>query len=136
MNDTIDNNDTAYVITSGEYSDYAIHSVWTDKAKAEELVVLLNKQDRWVEYGVEEFGLNKLNGRKEIIWKGTYDCKVNGYSVDVNNIVMEKIVDYTNGFRGYNIAGEVITAVAYSEDYVRKSIFDAAAKAAAQKEGL
>lgn len=34
-----------YVVTTGQYSDYGLHSIWTKKEEAEKLVEILNRDD-------------------------------------------------------------------------------------------
>lgn len=44
-----------YIVTSGEYSDYSIDSVFTDKAKAEACVELRNRASNYSVYDIEEW---------------------------------------------------------------------------------
>ena len=46
---------TVYVITSGDYSDYAIEALFTDKAKAEAFVYIYNKSHEWDSACIEEY---------------------------------------------------------------------------------
>lgn len=59
--DDTDDIKTIYVVTSGEYSDYRIEGVFTDKDKAEAFA------DRNPEYEIEEYPANpdfdKPNGK-------------------------------------------------------------------------
>lgn len=44
-----------YIVTSGEYSDYSINAVFTDKAKAEAFVEIKNRGSRWSSCDIEEW---------------------------------------------------------------------------------
>ena len=44
-----------YIVSSGEYSDYSINSVFTDKAKAEACVEIRNRASNYSVYGIEEW---------------------------------------------------------------------------------
>ena len=47
-----------YIVTSGEYSDYRIEAIFSEKETAERLVQKYNDLDRWDEWRVEEWALD------------------------------------------------------------------------------
>lgn len=48
-----------YIVTSGSYSDYGINCVFSTKEKADEYVKMKNLSDRWEDYNVEEYDVDK-----------------------------------------------------------------------------
>ena len=54
--------DRAYVVTSGDYSDYSVHAVFTDLAAAIAAAEEQNKSDefKWYKYRVEVVPLNHM----------------------------------------------------------------------------
>lgn len=135
---------TAYVITHGEYSDYSIHSVWTDKEEAEKTLALLNVQhaiydnpEDYEEYRIEEFNLNSRNNYESEGFKATYDCAKYGYTVNVDNIVISEAIIPNNRWReGKFTWKEVVLVEAETVEAAQKIIFDIVAEEAAKKTGL
>lgn len=83
---------TIYVVTSGEYSDYHIEAVFTDKCKAEKYV----DEDAGDSCGrrIEEFEANACQFRKEGLWREVFiplsdkdgDIKICNSVVSVNTV--------------------------------------------------
>lgn len=83
---------TIYVVTSGEYSDYRIEAVFTDKCKAEKYV----DEDAGYSCGrrIEEFEANACQFRKEGLWREVFiplsdkdgDIKICNSVVSVNTV--------------------------------------------------
>ena len=46
------------MVTTGQYSDYSIHSLWTDREKAEKLVEILNRE-RYAYADINEMELDR-----------------------------------------------------------------------------
>ena len=124
-----------YVITSGEYSEYSIHSVWNDEKQAEGIVELLNRQRYgYGDYRVEAHPLNQISQYQANGWRSTYDMEANGYSVDVANIVtVETIVDTYSRRKVESTWLGVVTAYAETVEATHKLIFDEVARCHAEK---
>lgn len=78
-----------YIITSGEYSEYSIDSVWSSKEEAERLCALLNVGRGYEDYRVEEHSLNvsyHASGYLVSCYRAEYDYSVHGLNLDVSNI--------------------------------------------------
>jgi hypothetical protein len=67
---------TAYVITSGSYSDYGISGVFSTKEKAEEFV----SNNQCDDYDIEEWSINELEGQTH---KTVWTCHLNKETGDV-----------------------------------------------------
>lgn len=128
---------TIYVITSGTYSDYRVHSVWSDKAEAEKICKFLNNPQGYSEFTVEEFPFNSIGYGEMSGWVATYDCAKHGYTVDITNIVIEKaIIDKFAKEKSNFTWLEVATAQAETKERTLKIIFDIVAEEGARKLGL
>lgn len=113
---------TIFVVTSGEYSDYRIEAVFTDKCKAEKYV----DEDAGYSCGrrIEEFEANACQFRKEGLWREVFiplsdkdgDIKICNSVVSVDTICAkfrnegEKICGYE--FTVYSISASQAQAVA------------------------
>ena len=66
-----------YIITSGEYSDYGIVSVWSDEAEANRVCELLNKGYQYAEnYRVEKYALDyRSNPYDKVSWLAEYNYR-------------------------------------------------------------
>ena len=119
--------DTIYVITSGEYSDYCVDSVWTDKVEAERICALYNRGRLYSDYRIETYPLNEFgreDGRVGFIVK--YDINIHGYNVDVNNVeIMEAIItSYTPRFRNVNTSNNIVTVEADTQEAALEALYD------------
>jgi len=128
---------TIYIITSGEYSEYGIVSVWTDEEEANKICKLYNARKDMVDYRVEPYAVNSVSSSEVAGWVATYDCKKHGYSVDVNNVVIEEtlLTKFDLG-RSHFTWQEVATAKAETIERAQKILFDLVAKEGAEKFGL
>lgn len=78
-----------YIITSGDYSEYSICSVWSSKEKAENLCLLLNAGKNYEEYQVEEYPLDVSpfeNSYFLMGYRAVYDYSAHGLQLDSSNI--------------------------------------------------
>ena len=73
-----------YLLSTGSYSDERTHSIWSDKAKAEEVNSILDDNN-----GVQEWELDTVPEEDEINWKFTFsqsgeltDTKLKSYGWD------------------------------------------------------
>ena len=53
-----------FVVTSGEYSDYSIDAIFSEKEKAEIFIEATNNDRRWNFPIIEEWDLDKINVNK------------------------------------------------------------------------
>lgn len=128
---------TAFVVVSGEYSDYGIHSVWTDRDEAQSICDLGNRSNGWSDYRVEEYPLDAVRREEMVGWQGKYDYAKHGYPVDVKNIEMvETLVSITRYSPTYMTWEGIIQGGGLTREAVTKSIFDVASQEEAKKQGL
>lgn len=80
---------TAYVVTRGEYSDYTVLGVWTDRTRAEKYVAAHNSQSNRDPAKVEEFPLNAEKER----WSWT--CVRMHKNGDVEEVYTQQFATYT-----------------------------------------
>lgn len=60
---------TAYVITSGRYSDYSINSVFSTRDKAEKFIADNPNQGRYDKLEIEEWEIDELEGHTpKTVW--------------------------------------------------------------------
>lgn len=86
-----------YVISKGEYSDYAIVSVRSSKEEAEEFAAKLNGGMRYPDYEVETWPLDALlvgsdETNKVAGFRAIYDYKTHGWFVDETNVSFKEIL--------------------------------------------
>lgn len=132
-------NKDIYIITSGSYSDYGIHSVWTDKAKAEGRCALLNAGQSYMydDFRVEDYPLNHISEHETRGFVGTYDYEKHGYPVDVSNIIVqEAIILSPYELRSFISWENQVTAKAVTVEKLHKIVFDIVAEQAAKGSGL
>lgn len=127
-----------FIITSGSYSDYSIHSVWDDEKEATKICVLLNAGQGSTEYQVEPHQFNSLYTEYEGLgYRASYDCAENGYTVDVSKIVITEAIIRKSRWREVKFTWkEVVLAEAETVEAVQRLIFDVVAEEAAKKIGL
>lgn len=70
--------DRVYLVTSGEYSDYGVESVWTTREAAE---ASLHGRDEYDHARVEEYLLNTTQERSIIEWRAWIDPRNGGIRV-------------------------------------------------------
>jgi hypothetical protein len=127
----------SYVITSGSYSDYRVHSVWSDKTEAEKICKFLNGPRGYQDFMIEEFPFNSIGHDEVEGWVATYDCAKYGYTVDITNIEIGKaIIDKFSGERSIFTWQEIATAQAETKERTLRIIFDLVAEEGARKLGL
>lgn len=128
---------TIYLITRGEYSDYDVDSVWTDKDRAEKVCALLNKGSMYGAYQVEERPLDATHEDRTLGFIATYDYKTHGYPVVEENVIVEEAL-FTFGTRATEIYGTGLIRAesTRSADVARKSVFDKAAQLHAVELGI
>lgn len=128
---------TIYIVTTGDYSDYSIHSVWTDKSEAERVVKAYNSGKSYSEAALEEHCADTLGDYQSYGYCGTYDFAKHGYPVDVKNIeIAEALVAQSYNRQVRATVNHMFTALATTEEIVRRLIFDATAELAAKLQGL
>ena len=129
-----DERNCIYVVTSGEYSDYHIHSVWSDEAKAEEVARILNLCDQQFSPSarVEEYEVNAPYSEREgwlvlISIKNSSIVRSHPICIDESgphcyeNTLMEK---------------GTIRSVHYTVDQALKAAYDKRAEVCAKKYGI
>ena len=117
-----------YIITSGCYSDYGIHSVWTDESEAEKMVILLDRGDPNAEFQVETYLLDSLLKNETKGFIGTYDVKANGYTVDIANIKIQELV-YSKYFsKTTTSVNKIVTVRGETIEAVQRIILDEVAR--------
>lgn len=128
---------TIYLITRGEYSDYYVDSVWTEKVQAEKVCALLNKGTKYGGYQVEEHPLDCLHDERTLGFVATYDYKNLGYPVAAENVIVEEVI-FTNSVLPTDIdgTGNIRAESFRSADVARKSVFDKAAELHAVEQGI
>lgn len=137
-----------YIVTYGEYSDYSISAVFTDKVKAEAYTEIQNRGSRYMNYGIEEwdadqtlpFEVRSVRFYPELIRIG----KGAGYAGEpraervegtmVVQVMPETILNKVVGVDGT----EMFMGVAYGLTYeaAEKSLWDHLAKAKAEAAGF
>lgn len=128
-----------YIITSGDYSDYSIDSVWSDEAEAVRVCELRNR-GAWSadQYRVEEHPLDDRGSMPEATgFTATYDWKEHGYPVDVHNVVVEEAL-FRFSARPVYVTGQGIIRAETKVDALTalKIVLDMAALLQAVKEGV
>lgn len=128
---------TIYLISRGEYSDYYVDSVWTEKDRAEKVCALLNKGNKYGGYQVEERPLDSLHDERTSGFVATYDYKNLGYPVAAENVIVEEVI-FTNSVLPTDIdgTGNIRAESFRSADVARKSVFDKAAELHAVEQGI
>lgn len=127
-----------FIITSGDYSDYSIHSVWDDEKEATKICDLLNAGGSSLGYQVEPHPFNSFYTDYEGLgYRASYDCAENGYTVDVSKIVITEAIIRKSRWREVKFTWkEVVLAEAETVEAVQRLIFDVVAEEAAKKIGL
>jgi hypothetical protein len=131
-------NETVFIITVGDYSEYSIHSVWDDEKEATKICNLLNAGASHAVYQVESHQFNNFHTEYEGLgYRASYDCAENGYTVDVSKIVIEEAIIRKSRWREVKFTWkEVVLAEAETVEAVQRLIFDVVAEEAAKKIGL
>lgn len=131
--------DTAYVITSGEYSDYRVDRVYLDKGEAQAYVDRRNGDRE--EYYVEEFQIGAGKAQYDgpgwygswssSTWRqepSVYTTWVNGE--DAKAVVTLSLPLPSNAlYRGVTVQGT-------SREHVEKALYDAVAQIKAELAGI
>lgn len=124
-----------YIITKGDYSDYHICAVTTDKKKAEILCKAYNDLDGWYKaeietYDTDEFLTEIENGLK------LYDCRMER---NKPMVIYEVDLDYTNS-SDFNVRYKHYTYYvcvwAKDKEHALKIASDKIAEYKANKEGI
>lgn len=128
-----------YIITSGDYSEYSINSVWSSKEIAEKNCELLNAGSRWVEYQVEEWSMDvpQLDTQRTMLGeKAVYDFDAHGLHVDVANVVFTDAI-FSKVDEGKPVFTRTKLAVmGYDKEKCLRIVFDVMAQKRAEDEGI
>lgn len=127
-----------YAVTCGEYSDYHIVTLCSDKTKAEEIVELLNRDEPCYEAIVEEYE----DGIRFNLNRDIYDVCLDENGLDVELLdTHEKLetlkdeelneVVYTPYFKRYRVKVETT-----NEEIAKKIACDLIAEFKANQEGI
>lgn len=121
---------TIYLVTSGDYDEYSVHSTWSDQETADKVVKLLNKESSWVLHHVEEFPLNGIwGGQSQLGFIARYDYGKFGSPALAENIRVEESIIYTLQPRHSNPSGRIrIKAQAETAEEAQQLIIDAVAE--------
>lgn len=114
--------DIVYIVTSGEYSDYGIDSVWTTREAAEEAA----STDR--DARVEEWAVDTTETRTFLEWRARVtpgaDVRVDDRPMQTNYHSRPEAYRASNGWYGWGYGP--------TPEHARKSLSDALAKAKAE----
>ena len=130
---------TVYVITKGDYSDYHICAVSTDKKKAEVLRKAFDDKDGWREARIETYETNQFlteieSGMKlfECAMKDDVEMSVSTYMSDLDYIddLCFRVREYS---KGYMAPGYGVYVWAKDSDHARKIAADKIAEYKARK---
>ena len=118
-----------YVITSGDYSDYTIDSIWTTREAAE------REAGGWGD--IEEYVLNDRVASPIIQWRARVDGYTGAIIVDEKpqwqqEVKRTKIWPATTAYPRKSINGFLGEGYGPSPEHARKSLADAIAKAASE----
>ena len=129
-----------YIITSGEYSDYGINSVWSSKDKAEEICKLLNAGKMWNDFRVEEYPVDEPLERNVFHmvrgFKVVYDFSENGMDVDVANVVFSDALFAPSPEARVTLTSKAVIVLGTSKEKCLRILFDTIAQKKAEDEGL
>lgn len=137
-----------YIVTYGEYSDYSISAVFTDKAKAEAYAEIQNRGSRYMTYGVEEwdadqalpFEVRSVRFYPELIRLGKRAGYAGAPRVErVEGTMKVQAMPETIIHKVIAVDGtEMFTGIAYGLTYeaAEKSLWDHLAKVKAEAAGL
>ncbi len=128
-----------YVITAGDYSEYHVVSVWSNKEEAERIAQAYNNARGGVVYEVEEYPLDSFARNSTDRWGVTaeYNFEEFGYDVSEENIVVKETIAMYYGKSSSTLRyPDRIVARALTVETARKIIFDEVAQLKAQAEGL
>lgn len=122
-----------FVVTRGEYSDYGIDCIFTDKVKAEKYAELKNNNDNDGWYGVETYPLDKIDVSQATVikvhaskemYEDDYEFEYQIVNVvdneDSDNVTYISNYEYTYGSKSSSI--ELVRKVKGStnEEYIVK----------------
>lgn len=129
-----------YIITSGEYSEYSITSVWSSKEEAEKLCVLLNTGKNYEEYRVEEFPLDApapLDTNYFLMgYRAVYDYSVHGLQLDSSNIVFKDAAFYRGENNWVIDTGSEMRVLGESKEKCLRMFSDRLAEKKAEEAGI
>jgi hypothetical protein len=126
--------DRVFIVTSGEYSDYGIESVWTTREAAEQ------HAGTWG--SVEEWLLNTTAERSELFWRAWIDPITGEVRVSDKPTEYAEIprAEARKNQRSWGFVPPPIGWLAWgygtTPEHARKSLSDALAKAKAAEAGL
>lgn len=143
---------TIYVVTSGEYSDYHIDAVFTDRRQAELYCAATDSRRAEWDYdscSIEEYETDGARLEGEVYYGISFYAHIYGDSLDITSVdqtysLKPVVADIRSGHTPlYNYISGVIPVIkAYNADndaeYVqmKKIVTDYWAKMQAEKEGL
>lgn len=129
-----------YIITTGEYSDYSIVSVWSSLEAAERNCKLLNAGRLFDDFRVEDYPLDAPHEGREFPmvrgFKAFYDFSVHGLNVDVANVTIEEALYQPFQEARVHVAAKFVAVLSDSKERCLRILFDTVAELKAKGEGL
>lgn len=129
-----------YIITTGEYSDYSIVSVWSSKEEAERNCKLLNAGKMYDDFRVEDYPLDVPHESREFPmirgFKAFYDFELHGLNVNVSNVVIEEALYQSSQEARVHVASTFAFVLSDSKERSLRILFDTIAELKANGEGL
>lgn len=122
-----------YAITSGEYSDYSVHFLMSDKKQAEEWIEI--HPGRYDPYEIQEFELDPENALKSIKTKMPV-WRVQIFKLDGRIYADLAYIDDKEGSIIVNDIGIIFCVRARHEKHAKKIAQDKYAQMKAEREGL
>jgi len=124
-------NAVVFIVTSGEYSDYCISSVWANQLDADHEAARLRADGHYA-VEVEEWQLNDSESSPVLQWQAYLTARgeivVRDSPWEVQQVAHTTVQRDGRGWRGWGYGP--------SPEHARKSLSDALAKAKAAESGL
>jgi hypothetical protein len=129
-----------YIITTGEYSDYSIVSVWSSLEAAERNCKLLNAGRMHDDFRVEDYPLDSPHEGREYPmsrgFKAFYDFELHGLEVHVTNVVIDESLYQPFQEARVHVTSTFVMVLADSKERCLRILFDTVAEKRANEEGI
>ena len=137
-----------YIVTSGEYSDYHIDAVFTEREKAEQYCAVNNKCGEYSDFhNIEEYDVDKANDSKtEVVYAFHVDPTRKPTVEEIYYLENGKIDAFKKKVKGWSRSGDILKDYYSLDRFVflrennpekaKKIVVDRVAKAKAEKEGI